>query len=298
MKLCVGAVTRRVIEVAAELHVPQIVASRRQVDIGGGYTGLDQEQLVHLVHDITGGITDVVRDHGGPYQNGDPHDDWIRSFDADVAAGFNSLHIDVCKIAESDQSAALHDLLERYAPKTPCEIGGERDAQTHLESLLHVALKSTIPTFAVVDLGGHIWNDRQCGILSSTDYVARLTESYNRRGVGTKAHNADWLGMRHRYDDVLDAMNIAPEFAGVETDAWLQAMSMGDGHLLLEHAYTSRTWERWFAPGEGSPFDRARCAVRYVLEDKYSRNLMRPYVEDGVSETFVRGRIQDALIHW
>lgn len=292
MRLCVGAVSVRVIEEAAAAHVSQIVASRRQVDVGGGYTGLDQQELVDLVRGY-GRATDVVRDHGGPKQ-GPAQDDGVASFDADVAAGFDRLHLDVSKLDASDQYNVLQWLVRRYADQQ-LEIGGEHDSASHNDSLLGVALETELahkPT-VVLDTGAHIWNDRQLGTFTSTGYVEQWCELYRGQGLTTKGHNLDWVAQRtDRYRDVLDFYNIAPEFSLLETDVLLHVLPWKTGDQLLRLAYDSHEWRRWFGNGEGTYDQRARCAVRYVLELPEVRELIQL---DDDQETYVRGRIRAAI---
>lgn len=296
MRLCVGAVTRRVVEEAAKLNVPQIVASRRQVDVGGGYTGLDQEQLVKIVRELSprhqSDHTQVVRDHGGPGQ-GLHEDDGTESFDADVEAGFDGIHIDVCKLPRDQQFDALASLLDRYRRRgVAIEIGGERDDEDWLDQLMYITVDEcgVVPSHRVIDLGGHIHADRQRGTPLPVAQVRERTLKLNRIGVKSKAHNMDWLGDRRRYRHVLDAFNVAPEYANIEVDAWLQTMSRQDGEQLLRLGHQSQAWTRWFDINEGTWFERARCGVRYILETPDARELIGRY-DDGL----VRRRIRDAL---
>lgn len=289
MKLCVGATSRLVVEEAAKLKIPQIVASRRQVDETGGYIGMDLAELVETVHKLSDGETKVIRDHGGPYQNGNPSDDWVRAFDLDVEAGFDGLHIDVCKLPRPEQAAELRRLVTRYKDAgVTIEVGGERDDQEWLDILVAVTLDQTTPEYAVLDVGGHAWADRQQGTPRPVEWVKEMTYRYNKQGVKTKAHNCDELGGRKRYDDVLDAYNVAPEFARVELDAWFRVLAFSDVEMLLNEGYRSHRWERWFGPGEGTKFERARCALRYIWED------VRPEYSDA-RESYVRQEVSDAL---
>ena len=142
MRLCVGAASRRVVEEAARLRVCQVVASRRQAgEFTPGYTGHTSATLVQAVKDLSGGATLVVRDHGGPYQNGDEDDDWTAAFDADVDAGFDVLHLDVSLLPRGEQPAELARLCRRYGGRIAVEVGGERDPQEHLGMLLETALQ-------------------------------------------------------------------------------------------------------------------------------------------------------------
>jgi hypothetical protein len=177
----------------------------------------------------------------------------------------------------------------------PFEIGGERDEQAWLNTLMSSVLKlNVIPSYAVVDLGGHIWNDRQCGGRFLTESEAlTISEMYAALGTKTKAHNMDWAGNRRRFEPYVDAINIAPEYAGVECDAWLQVMSAADAEWLLMYAYATDAWKRWFDPDEGTWFDRARCAVRYCMMHDEVRDRVARYRS---AEDYVRRRIHDAIL--
>jgi len=284
MKLCVGAVSRRVVEEAAKLQVHQIVASRRQVDIGGGYTGLDQKELVELVSELSDDKTDVVRDHGGPGQ-GAQYDDGTDSLDADVEAGFDGLHLDVCKLPSGVQETALRTLVRRYRYSANIEIGGEHDSQEWNERLREAS--GIEPNYLVIGFNSFVWADRQIGRPLPPDEVKKISERY---GFRTKIHNADWLGYRKQYGDAVGAYNIAPEFARVEIDALLTVLPFGTARSLLTRAYASEKWGRWFNTDEGTWDERARCALRYIIND-----VNMPGITSDMEE-YVRSSIRDALI--
>lgn len=288
MRLCVGAGSRRVVEEAAKLQVAQIVASRRQVDIGGGYIGLDQSSLVKLVRGLSGRRTQIVRDHGGPLQGG-TQDDGIASFDADVAAGFDVLHIDVSALPREKQPRTLLGLIERYGSQIRFEIGGERDEQEWLSRLTRVvsSARYVLPETVVIEVGGHIWADRQCGFFQAPEKVETAIDWFHRNGIKVKAHNMDWAGCRNQYDDILDYYNIAPEFSDVEVRAILTVLDQDVAESVLHRAYASMKWRRWFGDDEGTWLERACCGVRYMLEEL-------PVLTPS-QETFVRSQIRAAI---
>lgn len=293
MQLCVGAVSRRVVEEAAKLRVHQIVASRGQVDINGGYTGMNQSDLVQIVREYGDRFTHVVRDHGGPLQ-GIHEDDGTESLDADVAAGFDSLHLDVCKLPRADQVYALTQLLYRYRDALPIEIGDEHGEQSWNERLLDVALDcNATVSYCVVNFGTYAWADRQYGIFSQPSEIIDDIHSIHARVVRTKMHNADDMGCRQRYAHLIDAYNIAPEFGKVEIDALLTVLPFKDAEKLLNYAYASGRWTRWFSENEGTWIERAKCALRYV-----QRNEWVTEITDNLSteqDEFIRSCISDAI---
>ena len=290
MILCVGASSRRVVEEAARLKVHQIVASRRQVgETSPGYTGYDSVSLVETVRKLSGGETRVVRDHGGPYQNGSKDDDWTAALDADADAGFDGLHLDVCCLPQGEQLTELTRLCRRYAGKVSIEIGGERDSQQWLYRLLEAARSVCQPSAAVAALGGRIWADRQCGALIGLAQAQEIEAAYNGHGLAVKAHNMDWMGERQFYQ-LSGLYNVAPEFGNVEADAWLHLLSHDDGQRILNFAYGLGAWHRWFDTREGTHLERARAALRYCLDSPYVRRVLDTY-----DDTYVRAVISDAV---
>ena len=133
--LNIGVVTKNVvdsvIEFSDEKNIPlMLIASRRQIDSsshGGGYVnnwdtesfsdyvkGKDTKKLVYL-----------CRDHGGPWQNTAIEKDFTyeeafasacKSFEADIASGFQMLHLDPSVDMNNDASIdqTLQRLFELY----------------------------------------------------------------------------------------------------------------------------------------------------------------------------------------
>ena len=104
-----------------------------------------------------------------------------------------------------------------------------------------------------------------------------------------KAHNLDWAGGRQAYD--LDGYyNVAPELGNVEVDAWLAVLPYSEGRQLLDSAYDTGAWLRWFGEGEGTRLERSRCALRYCLETRETAWILARY-----DDTPVREAIRDAI---
>lgn len=305
MKLCVGATSRRVVEEAASLGVHQIVASNAQVNDRGGYTGLTPRELVDIVRELSGGRTAVVRDHGGPYQYpaGYEDTDYVRDLHGDIDAGFNGLHLDVCKMPRDEQTGYLKFMLTEFdGAGVTLEIGGEHETSEWNLELLTTALDVGVsPDYVVLGFGSYVWADRQCGrpvspeeLRTFSDLVSKMTGGDTR----TKIHNADWVGRRReRYADSVDAYNIAPELGCLEVDLILATMLPSVAATILENGYAAGTWRRWFYDDEGTWFDRAKCGVRYGMgrPGPIMSDIEEWLNHDEVAAKFVRDGIRNAL---
>jgi hypothetical protein len=292
--LCVGVTSRLVAEEAAKLGVAQIIASRRQVNETSGYTGMTQRDLVKLVKDINPKVQ-VIRDHGGPFQNGNPHDDWVRELDEDERAGFDGLHLDVSQLQRNEQVKELQRLINRYAPSgaLTIQVGGERDTQAWLFVLLAATLETGArPSHCVIALGGHALCDKQCGELLSPPEARHITYAYNALGVKSVAHNADFTD-RSKYSASVNAMNVAPEYGVIEMEAWLRAAGPEVASELLKEGYESRRWLRWFSGAQGTRYERARCGLRYIWAE------LLPDLQKAEwyprAEQYVRQEVSDAI---
>ena len=263
---CVGAGSRRIVEVASAMNVPEIVASRRQVDGRGGYTGMTQVELVAIVHDLSD-LTRVVRDHGGPGQGGKA-DDGVDELDDDVMAGFDGLHLDVSALPPDEQIPRLIGLMKRFdGTGVRLEVGGEHDGRAWNAKLLEAALTVARPYAVVVDTDAYVWADQQVGRLLPKLEVFNAMTHNRRLGVRSKAHNMDWLGARRRaYVVLVDDINVAPEVGAAEVDAILHMISKSAAERVLDVAYESERWRRWYYNHEGTRDQRARTALRYLLE--------------------------------
>lgn len=300
MKLAVGATSRRLVEVAASLGVHQIVASHAQVRTRGGYTGMDQTELVALVRGANAAArqpnrTEVVRDHGHI----------AAQLDADLDAGFDGLHLDVEPFADADRDDVLLKLGRRYAGGSAyVELGGEHvehDRNVELLRLWYDAGLGPVRNF-VLNVGTRTWADRQCGQLGAPPAyaeqerldVARLGLGYGHVPAELKLHNCDWIAYAEltRYAGAVAVFNVAPELGRLETDAILALKSPVEREQLLDFAYRSGAWRRWYNAGEGTTDDRARCALRYLQVDDatIARALFELSDDD---ESYVRGVLRE-----
>lgn len=266
---------------------PMLVASRNQVDslsFGKGYLmgGMDQPQFVELIRKIQAkagyeGPLYICRDHGGPWQRDEELRDRYpvtqamdlarQSFEEDLRAGFNYLHVDPTKCPFPFTPADLCNWtlelighceeIRRSLGVSPVdyEIGAEdiqggitseRDFESFLESMSGRLAKAGLPqpTCIVGQTGTLTRLDHNAGRFDR-EGTAKLAGIAARYGVGLKEHNGDYLSAvscRVHPDLGVTGMNVAPEFGLIETDALLTLDAL-EGKLVREG---------WIAPAEAS----------------------------------------------
>lgn len=292
------------IELANEYEVPIfLVASRRQIDaevLGGGYVNnwtTEEFSRYVLDRDAKGWII-LARDHGGPWQNGrGPEvctslhramESAKRSFEADIVAGFQCLHIDPS--VDVSGPPAVEIVLERiyelyeFCWRTANRIGrdvlfeigteeqtGTTGSEAELEQILEsvsaycARFRLPMPTFVVVQTGTRVMETRNVGSFDSPVRVAdelpaeiqvpKVIDVCQRYGVYIKEHNADYLSneaLRWHPRLGIHAINVAPEFGVIETRALLRIMEEYDLPKERENfialANASNAWAKWILP--------------------------------------------------
>lgn len=267
------------IEIANERRIPMmLIASRRQIECaeqGGGYVnGWNTHTFADYVRRRDkGGYVLLCRDHGGPWQNylevskkmgvADALKSSMASFQADLEAGFDILHLDPSMPPANDSEpqprTVLEMLFELYdfaigtseKLKQPIliEVGTEEqngglnspadlDAfLTQLESFTK-RRKYMMPVFVVAQTGTLVRETRNVGQGAKLDdqgkremtrRIGELVRVANSHGVFIKEHNGDYLseellGMRPQMG--IGATNIAPEYGVAETRFLLERMTV------------------------------------------------------------------------
>jgi tagatose-1,6-bisphosphate aldolase non-catalytic subunit AgaZ/GatZ len=304
------------IELANGYEVPiMLIASRRQIDseeFGGGYVNnWTTEEFARYVtdNDKKGKIL-LARDHGGPWQNTKEKDQGLglrramesakSSYRADIAAGFQVLHIDPSvdihgHVNVDDVLDRVFDLYEycwsqaqQMGQEIIFEIGteeqsGSTNSQEELDYTLNAIQqfcnKNTLPqpTFVVIQCGTRVMETRNVGSFDTPVRVAnelpaeiqlpKMIEICNRYGIFMKEHNTDYLS-----DEALQwhprlgihAANVAPEFGVAETRALLSVLESNGLQTLadqfLKVSYDSKKWDKWMLE-DTKATDRDRSVI-------------------------------------
>ena len=260
-------VVRAALEVGREAECPvMLIASRNQVDsaaFGGGYAeGWTQDSFTASIRRLAqevgfAGPLWVCRDHGGPWHRDEelrgrlPLEEAmasaLRSYQADVQAGFHLLHVDptrdpsgrVSLGAVTERSLTLVRSIERVrregglAPisyeigteETSGGLTGEADFTGFISGLLdHLSAEGLPrPAFIVGQSGTLVRMHENVGTFDGAT-AQRLAGIARKHGLGFKEHNADYVPTEMLAEHPalgITAANIAPELGAAETEALL-----------------------------------------------------------------------------
>lgn len=262
---------RATLELSKEQDFPILfIASRNQVDMdefGGGYvSGWDQKRFVKAIRDMANKIDYdgqyyICRDHGGPWQRDEerrarlPENEamerGLKSYLADVDAGFDLLHVDPTKDPDFSEGTVPMDIVlsrtveliekieaylkKNHLPQIGYEVGTEEtnggltgvDAfETFIKRLCVMLKEKNLPTpnFIVGQTGTLTRLTENIGHYSF-DNAQKLSAIAAAHGMELKEHNGDYLPdsilLMHTALGV-SSSNVAPEFGTDETRAYIE----------------------------------------------------------------------------
>lgn len=266
------------------------------------------------------GLYYKCRDHGGPWQRDNERnlrfsekqamDIAKESYLEDLIQGFDLLHIDPTKDPDEVGKVIPLDVvirrtveliefvenerLKRKLPAVGYEVGTEETNggltsnetfETFIKELKEILKRKGLPTplFIVGQTGTLTRLTENVGKFNFKNTL-ELSAVARRYKIGLKEHNGDYLS-----DDILlkhlplgiTAMNVAPEFGTVETQAYLQLIKVekilnDQGQIknpsnlfetLTTEAVKSEKWRKWMV-GENSKLDISDVLKNNQLSEK------------------------------
>ena len=262
----------------------------------------------------------ICRDHGGPWQGKnetilnlneiDAYKSSDISFKSDIENGMRILHIDTCFYSEKNknQSEALKKLfsiqseLKSYGilkNKTlTFEHGTEAQSddfanrnylKEYLNKLDEVGI-TEMPEYYVLQIGTKTIENRNIGRFVNGNFEdAELQELGNtikmlhQKGIKIKGHNCDYLddfALKKIRDLGVDAINIAPEFAFIESNIRINKLKKFNNELceqLTEKVLNKNTYHKWSYNGCFERLKREEVAalvLHYHMEDHDIKKLI------------------------
>lgn len=296
-KLGFGPMSKDIIEILAkhtkENNYPlMIIASRNQVDYDSGYVCTTAE-LAEQVKQYKNPNLLLCRDHCGPYFS--DLDQGIgdvttivrckKTIAADIAAGFDLIHIDVSRIF-ANQLHYAKQLIE-YAlslnPDIMLEFGSENNTGIDINSSLAridsqleflKPYKNNVKFF--VTQTGSLTKGSQVGTFD----IARnktIGEQIRAEGFLFKEHNADYFNLQdiqQRIEAGIDSLNIAPQLGKVQTDL-VKELALPDlWDKFADYVYSKNYWQRWMDPGRTDKNIAVSISGHYCYNSDEYRNIM------------------------
>ena len=257
------------------------------------------------------GLCYFCRDHGGPWQRDKERNDklpteeameiGLQSYFDDAEAGFDLLHIDPTKDPHCTGVVPLSTVLDRTVYLIE-KIEAERKKRGWKELAYEVGTEETMGGLISADafegfikelkkvldekgLPMPLFVVGQTGTLTrlttnvgqyDTPTATTLSDITHKYGTGLKEHNGDYLSnpilLEHPVIG-LDAMNVAPEFGLVETEALLELATAEEKFvekskqsniraILAKHAVEGQRWRKWMVG------DKGKYTVEQIMQDE------------------------------
>ena len=271
-RLGVGPMSTEVIEAVfrySHYHRKQLmmIASKNQIDYSGGYVNSwNTKQYCEFLNIMNKKYTynNVIncRDHCGPGFNGNMSmDDTYKTIESDIENNFDLIHIDLCHYQgtnkerlEESRNAIKHCL--KLNKEMAIEIGTDENLGSkyslnsveEIENEVNFFKNFFEPEYFVVQTGSLVKEINQVGSFNK-DFIKESRKILNDNKIKLKEHNADYLSkseIRER-QDIVDAMNIAPQLGVVQTSLVLHKCLIY-GVPFNDYANTvhnGKKWEKW-----------------------------------------------------
>jgi len=208
-----------------------------------------------------------------------------KSFTVDIKSDFQIIHIDpttdihteISKEKIFERIFELYEHCNEISKKSNKKIayeislGKEDGGFDSYEEIKYIISKMEnfckdmdfpLPYFLVVRTGNHVMETKNVGSFesifvgknqdASKENLLKIISFCNQHGIMIKEHNADYLSDRalKLHPEIgIHAVNVAPEFAVVETKAFLSLLMKNQLEKELEKfveiSYSSNKWKKW-----------------------------------------------------
>jgi len=305
IKLYVGPMTKNVvdavIEFANKFNIKiGFIPSRRQIefDQSGYVNNWTTRTFMQYIRSKTN-LIGLERDHGGPNQ-GLTNDDGFASLFQDTQ-NFDIVHIDVWKkYPNFDDGVKKTIEYIKYCHNvnhlTLFEVGTEQsirpfnlfELDNFLFELQHNLTNEEFSKilYCVIQSGTSLKGTINTGKYDSVK-LKDMCYIVNKYNILSKEHNSDFVDINEiydRYNNGLNAINIAPEFGQIETNCILELIN--NNAYLLNIFYTiclnSNRWVKWVASNfkpEDNKIELIKICGHYVLSDPKMKEIISKFPE-------------------
>lgn len=319
-KLGLGPMSKDIVDVIAEYATEEeyplmIIASRNQVDFDGGYV-CSTAELAEQIKDYRGEYLLLCRDHCGPYfadsDRGLSVEDAIvrckKTIAADIAAGFDLIHIDVSRITENqlDYAKELIDYTLSLNPNIKLEFGSEDNtgidvasSLARLEPQLEFLQQYRANVVFFVTQTGSLTKNSQAGLFD-IERNKQVGEQIRAAGFLFKEHNADYfslLDIEQRRLAGIDSINIAPQLGKLQTDTLKEFAPIDLWEKFSNYVYAQNYWQRWVAPGVTDQNIAVSVSGHYCFNSQAYHDIINTIDHDEFREVLSK-RLSDLIEHY
>lgn len=313
----IGPMTQNVIDACIEFSNETncklgFIASRRQIDENGGYVGYRTEDFIKYVKYKTNNIL-VCRDHSGPLQgqlSNSPRVYDKDSLETDALNGMDIIHIDPWKLYNKYEEGLNETINEIFFvnyvnKKVRFEIGTEeaiRRFETDEFYKLLRDLKFNLGNifdniqYAVIQSGTRLFGTKNVGSFDN-ERLKEMIDICKSFNILSKEHNGDYLsnaGIKYRFDNDLDAINIAPEFGVIETKIILQHANDKQFFQIYNVCFEGGKWKKWLNNGFGFDFDSRKKELIEVCGHYHNKQLKEIIgIDDNIIKTALKEKLKD-----
>ena len=253
--------SKNIVDCVIEMNSPLIgfLPSRRQVEFNGGYVNnWTTEEFVNYIKNKSNIV--VERDHAGIGQGDENEYD---SYKID-SMFMDIIHIDPWKKYPLFEDGLLETIkninyISNINPKVKFEIGTEESIRkfnfkeiveliqelkmelnsTQFENIQYICIQSGV--------GLDLINRKNTGTFN-LETLRLMVEICRKFKKQSKEHNGDYLSkedIQIRFDNGLDALNIGPEIAQIETEVYLKHMDEHQVDEFYKICLNSKKWVKW-----------------------------------------------------
>ncbi len=238
-----------------------------------------------------------------------------KSFLIDIKSNFKILHIDPSEFLDGRCSIEemmpiiyeLYDFCYSTAKDNGKEIFveisiGREDGGIHKYEDVEYAIsnieafcstkKLPLPLFIVIRTGNYVMETKNIGIfedivngkrMQDEKNIRKIIRLCNQKNIMIKEHNADYISddaLKFHTKIGIHAINVAPEFGVVETNAilkWLEENNMeNERKQLLDISFQSDKWQKWIIPNSKiTDYEKSVISAHYVFSDSKVTNILR-----------------------
>jgi tagatose-6-phosphate kinase len=325
-KVAIGPMSSEVIEaVFRNSHFMRkellLIASKNQIDYNKGYVNnWSTNEFMNFVKELKKKYPQsnvkVCRDHCGPGFNGNNDlEDTYKTIKADIESGFDLIHIDFChfkgtKEEQFQETKKAINYCLSLNPNILIEVGTDENEGTNFNIMNLSELEREVdffksfcnPDYYVVQTGSLIKEINQVGNFNK-DFVEKVKEILNSRGIKLKEHNADYLSKEEILlrEGIVDTVNIAPQLGVVQTSITLSKCLMYgvDFQEFLDEVYNGKKWLKWM--NTNTPENKFLCCMiaghYHFASESYKKIINELEKREDVKENIIE-RISEVIDHY